>query len=286
MALLYYWRPDNYRRDQEFGFGFHLNQNSPIVASAQPGESLWAFTRRPRDSQYLLAAELVVRAVTRNPRNFHYGTWRIWGDLDRSRYFDIDIGPRVEPVIRRLGIQAAGTRLGQSFQGHAAVRRISEVAHELLVDFSADLPLAGSAAIYPEDEFEARLVHGAPIGRHLIVRETREVHNLRLQYMYETVDIQRARKNVLKLQELYDGRCQVCRYDPRARYGYGLCHGHHIQWLSRGGDDHLDNMVLICPNHHAAVHRDDAVFDYADMTFAFSNGLREALTDNRHLEAA
>src|SRR3712207_8348770 len=38
----------------------------------------------------------------------------------------------------------------------------------------------------------------------------------------------------------------------------GLCHGHHIQWLSQGGEDEIENMVLICPNHHTAVHQADA----------------------------
>jgi 5-methylcytosine-specific restriction enzyme A len=102
MPLLYYWRPDNYRRDRAFGFGFHLNQNSPAMAAVSLGESLWAFTRRPRDSQYVLAAELIVRAVTQNMENYRYGRWRIWGDLERSRYFDVDLGPRVDPVVRQF----------------------------------------------------------------------------------------------------------------------------------------------------------------------------------------
>src|SRR5438552_2231721 len=77
MPLLYYWRPDNYARDRRFGFGYHLNQNSPRMADASPGDSLWAFTRRRGDGLYVLAAELVVRALTRNPPNYHYGTYRI-----------------------------------------------------------------------------------------------------------------------------------------------------------------------------------------------------------------
>ena len=36
-------------------------------------------------------------------------------------------------------------------------------------------------------------------------------------------------------------------------------------------------MVLLCPNHHAAVHRDDAPFDYGDLAFRFSVGRTEAL---------
>ena len=47
-----------------------------------------------------------------------------------------------------------------------------------------------------------------------------------------------------------------------------------------------ENMVLVCPNHHAAIHCDDAAFDYADTAFGFSNGLRESLQVNRHLPAA
>jgi 5-methylcytosine-specific restriction enzyme A len=285
MPLLYYWRPDNYARDERFGFGFHLNQNSPAMEAAGPGESLWAFTRLPRDSRYVLAAELVIRAVTRNPPNYRYGAWRIWGDLDRSRYFDAKACPRVDALIRSLGVKASASRLGQSFQGHAAVRRLDEAAHQVLAEHARELPVLAHAAIYPEDEFEARLVHEESV-RQLIVREADAEHDLRLRYLYETVNVQRARRHVRQLQETYGGRCQLCLYDPEATYGHRTCHGHHIQWLSRGGDDELENMVLVCPNHHAAIHRDDAVFDYADLTFAFSNGLQETLVTNEHLPAA
>lgn len=285
MSLLYYWRPDNYDRDRRFGFGFHLNQSSPAMASARPGQSLWAFTRRRRDSRYVLAAELVIRAVTQNPPNHRYGRWRIWGDLDHSRYFDPEACPRVDALVRNLGVRAAAARLGQSFQGHAAVRKLEPEAHRILSGFADGLPLLPHAAIYPEDEFEARLVHDGPV-RHLVAREAHAEHDRRLLYLYETVDVQRARRHVLQLQELYRGRCQLCRYGPRSAYGHRTCHGHHIQWLSRGGDDEVENMVLVCPNHHAAIHRDDAVFDYADLSFAFTNGARERLALNEHLTAA
>jgi hypothetical protein len=284
MPLLYYWRPDNYQRDRRFGFGFHLNQNSPAMASARPGDSLWAFTRR-RDGLYALAAELVVRAVTRNPPGYRYGRWRIWGDLERSRYFDLEGGPRVDPVVRALGVRATAERLGQSFQGNAAVREISEDAHRTLDAFARDLPVLPSAAIYPEDEFEARLVYEASV-REWVVRERAPEQNVRLRYLYETVDVRRARKHVETLHEMYDGRCQICSYDPPRRYGHRTCEGHHIQWLSRGGEDELENLVLICPNHHSAVHRDDASFDFLDLTFTFGNGLREGLELNRHLPIA
>lgn len=285
MPLLYYWRPDNYERDARFGFGFHLNQNSQAMASVGAGESLWAFTRRRRDGQYVLAAELVVRAVTRNPPNYRYGRWRVWGDLDRSRYFDVEAGPRVDPLVRSLDLRASARRLGQSFQGPAAVRRLSEADHLLLAEYARDLPVTAHAAIYPEDEFEARLVHDESVG-HLIAREGSALHGRRIRYLYETVDVQRARRHVITLQEMYSGRCQICLYDPQDAYGHRTCHGHHIQWLSRGGDDDLENMMLVCPNHHAAIHRDDAAFDYGELVLLFSNGVREPLRLNQHLPAA
>ena len=79
MPLLFYWQRDNYLRDRSHGFGFHLNQSRPAMAHVQPGESIWAFTQRRRDRAYVLAAELIVKAVTRNPPRYHYGMHRAWG---------------------------------------------------------------------------------------------------------------------------------------------------------------------------------------------------------------
>lgn len=285
MPLIYYWRSDNYTRDRGFGFGYHLNQDSPAMATVASGDSVWAFTRRKPDGLYVLAAELVVRAVTHNPPNYRYGAYRIWGDLERSRYFDIELGPSVEALIRRLSIPIHGDILGRAFQGHAAVRRISTADHRLLAAFAQGLGVLARVGIYPEDELEARLLHGYA-ARAVTLREESSDYGRRLAYLYQSTDVQRARRHVEYLQDLYDGRCQLCLYDPCDRYGFRLCQGHHIQWLSRGGEDEMTNIVLVCPNHHAAIHRDDAPFDYRSLAFGFSNGRSEAIRLNRHLPKA
>jgi 5-methylcytosine-specific restriction enzyme A len=285
MSLLYYWRPDNHYRDRSFGFGYHLNQGSSALAAAMPGDSVWAITRRKRDGLYVLAAELVVRAVTHNPPNYRYGAYRVWGDLERSRYFDTDAAPNSEPLVRALGITARSRHLGQSFQGYAAVRKISATDHSLLAAFADSLVVLERVGIYPEDEFEARLYYGQG-ARPLLLRETREAYSERTAYLYTSVDVQRARRHIQQLQDLYGGRCQLCMFDPYGRFGFRLCHGHHIQWLSRGGEDTLENLVLICPNHHAAVHHDDAAFDYSTLSFTFSKASAQALKLNIHLPRA
>lgn len=282
--LLYYWRPDNYRRDRRFGFGYHLNQDSPVLAHAAKGDTVWAFTR-DRLGRYVLAAALVVRVVTRNTPGYRYGRFRVWGDLDCTRYFDVDASPGAQELIRHLKVRARAENLGQSFQGWSAVRRLDVGDHQLLADFAAELPVLGRVGIYPEDEFEAR-IHLGKRALESLVKEATEENAARVQYLFETVNVTRARRHVESLQRRYAGRCQICLFDPRARYGRGLCHGHHILWLSRGGEDEIENMVLICPNHHAAVHQADAVFDYTDLTFRFPNGLTEALRLNDHLRLA
>src|SRR5690606_32201153 len=151
-------------------------------------------TRRKRDGLYVLAAEQVVRAVTRNPPNYRNGVHRIWGDLHRSRYFHADFGPNAEPLIRARDIRARAGRLGRWVRGGAAVREISEADHQLCSRCAADRAVYRHAAIYAEDAFEARLVHGAAGGR-LGVREWRAGTERRLGYLYETVDMQRARRN-------------------------------------------------------------------------------------------
>jgi 5-methylcytosine-specific restriction enzyme A len=282
--VLYYWRPDNYQRDRRFGFGYHLNQSSPVLAQVTAGDTVWAFTR-DRIGRYVLAAALMVRAVTRNAPRYRYGLYRVWGDLENTRYFDVDVGAGAEELIRRLGIQARARILAQSFQGHSAVRPLDLADHELLRDFASNLPVLERVKIYPEDEFEARLYLGSG-ARELLLAEGGAADTARMRYLFETVDFTRARRHVTWLQDAYAGRCQICLFDPRARYGHRLCHGHHIHWLSRGGEDEIGNMILICPNHHTAVHQADAVFDYGDLEFRFANGLVERLQLNRHLQPA
>src|SRR5918912_2817874 len=150
MPLLYYWHPDNYRRDLDMGVGYHLNQANPLMHRVDVGDSLWAFTRQP-SGRYALAAELVVKAKTLNPPGFRYGSYRLWGDLRRSRYFQVEGQPGVEQIIRSLSARTNAAVLGQSFQGRAAVRLITPQDHAILAAAAAALPLEPRARILPEE---------------------------------------------------------------------------------------------------------------------------------------
>jgi 5-methylcytosine-specific restriction protein A len=281
MPLIYYWRGDNYRRDLDYGAGYHLNQNNPLLHEIDIGDSLWAFTRT-KIKRYVLAAELVVRAKTRNPTNYRYGSYRIWGDLNKSRYFASEDQPSVEQVIRNLSIRPSAKSLGHSFQGKAAVRKISAGDHQLLTMVAKDLPIEPRASILPEDRLEAAVLMGDPEAvKALVKSEPAGLAEKRAAYLYKKA-VRRSPRIVEQLKAMYEGQCQVCQWSPRSSYSTDICEGHHIRWLSRGGEDEIENLVLLCPNHHRAAHACDAVFDYESCSFDFGERSEE-LSLNEHL---
>jgi hypothetical protein len=285
VPLIYYWRGDNYRRDLDFGAGYHLNQANPLMHEISVGDSLWAFTRRP-DGAYVLAAELIVSAKTLNPKDYRYGPYRVWGDLQRSRYFGAVGQPDITTLVRSMSVRAGGDVLGRAFQGHAAVRRLRAEDHHMLTAYACNLPLEPRARLIPEERLEALLVSGdqAAVDR-LIQEEPSGLVEQRRRYLRQ-IAAKRNRQLVEHLQQLYGGRCQLCSWEPRKRYGTELCEAHHIRWLSRGGEDRLQNLVLVCPNHHRAVHRCDAPFDWELSAFVFEAGSESLAIQQHHVVAS
>jgi hypothetical protein len=216
-----------------------------------------------------------------NPRGFRYGPYRVWGDLQRSRYFRTDHQPDISLLIRDLSVHAKADVLGRSFQGKAAVRVLTKADHLRLLTYAGPLPLESRARLLPEETLEALLLAGDEnaVAR-LLQDEPAGIAEERRRYLMTEV-VRRDRDLIEQLRELYAGECQICGWAPRRRYGVELCEAHHVRWLSRGGDDTMANLVLICPNHHRAIHRCDAPFDFGHNAFVFAN-LREALMRLHH----
>ena len=281
MPLLFYWRHDNYVQDLENGASYHLNSKQEVLHDVERGDSVWAITYCP-DGRYALAAELIVHSKTRNAPGYKYGSYRVWGDVERSRYFQLGAQPSQESVIRALSVKTNADQLYHSFMGPGSVRSLTETDHQMLVEAAQDIPTEPGAELLPEDALESALYQEDRDAVARLVRET--THGLsseRQRTITRTVP-ERNRALVDRLQQMYDGRCQICRWDPVDEYGKPLCEGHHIQWLSRGGDDTIDNLMLVCPNHHRAIHRCDAPLDWLNFTLDFGTH-RESVDMDRHL---
>jgi hypothetical protein len=283
MPLLFYWRYNNYVQDLGNGASYHLNSKQEVLHDVERGDSVWAITHCP-DGRYALAAELVVHSKTRNAPGYKYGPYRVWGDIGSSQYFQLDAQPDQESVIRNLSVKTDADQLYHSFMGPGSVRRLTEADHRMLVAAAQDFPTEPDAELLPEETLESALYQEDREAVAGLVREaTHGLSSERQRTITRTVP-ERNRTLVERLQRMYDGRCQVCRWDPVDEYGKPLCEGHHIQWLSRGGDDALDNLMLVCPNHHRAIHRCDAPLDWGRFELDFGTH-REAVALDRHLAA-
>ena len=72
----------------------------------------------------------------------------------------------------------------------------------------------------------------------------------RREYIRELVV--RNRQHVADLKRLYEGRCQVSGKLVLDGLAGDITEVHHIEWLTRGGLDVEDNMVVLAPDIHAA----------------------------------
>jgi 5-methylcytosine-specific restriction protein A len=286
MDLLAYWRWDNYCADLDEGAGFNFNSNQRRLHTAiEVGERLWLVTGRPspQGARYVLVGTLTVSAKTFNPPGYKYGRYRVWGNLASSAYYSAD-GPDATPLLLRLEFVPrspirSASKIGQSLQ---TIRSLSPGDSALLAQWAADLPLEPRAyQVADEMVLEQAYERGQEVLREALERYHAGVSPKR-KHVLETTYL-RNRSLVEALQEMYAGRCQLCGFDPRLLYGVTVCNAHHIVYLSRGGRDELDNLLLVCPNHHRVIHVANAVFDFKDLQYVFQNGHREPLVLNIHL---
>ncbi len=289
MHLLAYWRLDNYLRDLDEGAGFNFNSRQARLHTAiQTGETLWLFTVVKNPPRFFVVAKLVVRSRTINPLEFKYGDYRVWGDSGRSRYFKLrleDAGEEAFDLLRKLplvsGSLADRSRLNLP-QACQTIRGLTPEAHALLEQFTLKLP---------DEERAWQVANEYDLERELLVGDTALEKILRRDHIGPSEDRRRRllslagrdRQLVKDIHDRYSGRCQLCAFDSPVVYGTPSAESHHIVYLSRGGEDSLLNMVLLCPNHHTVVHKTQATFDYARLTFGFPNGRVEPLCLNTHL---
>lgn len=287
MHFLGYWVYQNFLNDIGSGATFHYNSNQPrFHQKIDIGETLWLVTgfRVREKMQYFLAARFVIRAKTHNSSSYKYGRYRLWADPQLSDYYTIGQSEITNLLMSlefspQKPIQEAGVTIAQSLQ---SFRYLSQNDVFLLTQYSQELESdSGIPKSVPELEIESAYEKGEGVLKETI---DAELPNLSENRKNEIItNYTRNRSLVKELQSIYSSRCQICAFDPIAVYQVNASHAHHIHYLSRGGLDVLENLILLCPNHHSAIHGDDAVFDYSLKRFMFRNGRQEPLALNQHL---
>ena len=69
--------------------------------------------------------------------------------------------------------------------------------------------------------------------------------------LFEVMRFVRDSVKVKKLKELYQNKCQICEFTFEYTDGKFYSEVHHYNPLNAGADDDFDNMIVVCPNHHA-----------------------------------
>lgn len=254
------------------------------------GERLWLFTRIAlhNRSEYRLLACLEITHKTINAPGYPYGPYRLWGDTARSRYFRLTEDPRddVFELLRLLPIHGIGladknrSTLAQACQ---TIRGLTPKASKLLELNSSNFAEEPRAKSVPDEErLEKALYAVEPTQLDLMLNDAASPYSpLFKRKLRESQS--RNRALVEQLVVLYQGRCQVTGHDSPVLYGVATAEAHHVVYRSRGGEDIFENMVLLSPNLHRAIHAAEARFDYDTLSFLFSNGRVEPLAINRHL---
>ena len=85
------------------------------------------------------------------------------------------------------------------------------------------------------------------------------------------------------LKAIYGYRCQICGQYIGEPYGSHLIHAHHIHYFVHSLNNNANNIMIICPNHHAIIHDLNPTFDSAQKQFHYPNGYVEGLALNLHL---
>ena len=92
------------------------------------------------------------------------------------------------------------------------------------------------------------------------------------------------RSIIIELKKLYRYECQICGHAFEGLYGGNYAEAHHIEFFADTHNNKMNNIIILCPNHHRVIHLLKPNFDRHSLTWVYPNGLTESLKKNIHLE--
>lgn len=270
---------------------YRLNSPNEKLNSFAAGDIIYAATLAPshalaRDAtrtraKTALCAKFVVSETGRNsPEQLIRPSWKYYFEADpkKSQFYSLDDQQYTEEILRNLLGRSKESPFGQSFQGSNSFVPLTSAQQGKIEAYAASLPLSpiNLPPAAPDDQNWAVNGETGASDLHASADEP-SVYEMMIERRKRNQDLPR------QLRRLYDGTCQICGEVPfRGRLG-DLAEAHHIDWLSKGGQDKIFNMVLLCPNHHAAVHMENSYFDWRKLEFTI-NKRSLILKRNLHLQ--
>lgn len=91
-------------------------------------------------------------------------------------------------------------------------------------------------------------------------------------------------KIVTDLKKHYKGQCQLCGQSVGKEFGKEIAEAHHIEYFSKTQNNSYSNIIIVCPNCHALIHKCNPQFDKEKLQYDFGAGKFIKLAILGHLE--
>ena len=123
--------------------------------------------------------------------------------------------------------------------------------------------LADTLNTVPEEVYEA-----SNDDRFFMADENASVVQKELLVKYRKID----RSIIRMLKEFYDYRDEISGEKIGDRYGDSVVEAHHIEYFTKSQNNDSTNIIIISPNYHRIIHKNNPFFNRKKFQFEFANG--------------
>ena len=104
------------------------------------------------------------------------------------------------------------------------------------------------------------------------------------EYKEKLVKTRKVNKEIVdRLKKYYKGQCQLCGEFVGKDFDKEIVEAHHIEYFSQTQNNDSSNIIILCPNCHALIHRCDPVYNKKDYSYDFNNGIKIRIKNVGHL---
>lgn len=123
--------------------------------------------------------------------------------------------------------------------------------------------MASTLKAVPEEVYE-----GSEDDKFFMADKTASVVQKELLVKYRKID----RSIIRLLKEFYDYRDEISGERIGERYGGSVVEAHHIDYFTKSQNNDSTNIIIISPNYHRIIHKNNPYFNRRKFQFEFQNG--------------
>ena len=136
--------------------------------------------------------------------------------------------------------------------------------------------LAHTLSVIPEEVYEQ-----SDDEQFFMADKTASIEEKQRLVKYRRID----RSIILTLKRFYDYRDEISGEKIGDEYGDSVVEAHHIDYFTRSQNNDSTNIIIISPNYHRIIHKNNPHFNRKKFQFEFENGEVLRLKLYEHLKA-